>query len=213
MINQKKGMSITLALIISNFILFLLVLALMAFRINLIDYIGIMPSRILSGQHLWTVITNMFMHASPSHLLMNMMSLLFLGSFLERVLGKKRFFIFYMAAGIFAGLFFVFISAIFNIELNTIAVGASGAIFGIAGLLAVVTPKLPVYILFIPIPVPMWLASILILVIMWLFSAVAGLPIGNTAHLGGLIFGVAYGGYLRTRYKRRIYLLNRFLMH
>ena len=76
-----------------------------------------------------------------------------------------------------------------------------------------VTPKLPVYILFIPIPVPMWLASILILVIMWLFSAVAGLPIGNTAHLGGLIFGVAYGSYLKMRYKRRIYLLNRFLMH
>lgn len=213
MINQKKGMSVTLALIMTSFILFILVLVLAAFGVNLIYYIGIMPASILSGQNLWTIITNIFMHASLSHLFMNMMSLLFLGSFLERILGRKKFFIFYITAGIFAGLFFVFISAIFNIELNTIAVGASGAIFGIAGLLAVVTPKLPVYILFIPIPVPMWLASILILVIMWLFSVFAGLPIGNTAHLGGLIFGVAYGSYLRIRHKRRIYLLNRFLMH
>ena len=78
MINQRRGMSITLALIIANFIIFLFVLVLMAFKINLIDYIGIMPSRILSGQNLWTVITNMFMHASPSHLFMNIMSLLFL---------------------------------------------------------------------------------------------------------------------------------------
>ena len=59
----------------------------------------------------------------------------------------------------------------------------------------------------------MWLASILILVIMWLFSLVAGLPIGNTAHLGGLIFGTVYGAYLRIKYKRKVYLLNKFLMN
>ena len=66
MINQRRGMSVTLALITANFILFVFVLVLMALRINLVDYIGIMPSRILNGQYLWTIITNMFMHASPS---------------------------------------------------------------------------------------------------------------------------------------------------
>lgn len=212
MIKKKRGMSITLTLIIINFVFFMIMLALIAVNPNSINYVGIMPSKILKGENLWSILTNMFMHASPSHLFMNMLSLLFLGSFLERVLGRKRFLIFYLAAGIFASLFFVFAALIFKSDMNALAVGASGAIFGIAGLLAVLTPKLPVYILFIPIAMPMWFASILILLIMWLISLVAGLPIGNTAHLGGLIFGVIYGIYLRKRYRRKVYLLNKFLM-
>ena len=91
------------------------------------------------------------------------------------------------------------------------SVGASGAIFGIAGVLAVLTPKLPVYIMFIPIAMPMWFAVIVILSLLWLISLIAQIPIGNTAHLGGLLAGISYGIYLRTRYKKRVYMLNRFL--
>lgn len=209
---QRRGATITLILIIINVAAFLLFLVWSSFNPDIVQYVGIMPSRILSGQYLWTIITNMFMHASVSHLLMNMLSLMFLGSFLERVLGRKRFLLFYISAGIFASLFFVFMALVFKSDLNTRAVGASGAIFGIAGLLSVLTPKLPVYIMFIPIAMPMWFASILILAVMWLLSIVAGLPIGNTAHLGGAIFGVLYGIYLRKRYSHRVHLLNRFLM-
>jgi len=97
--------------------------------------------------------------------------------------------------------------------LNIGAVGASGAIFGIAGMLAVLVPKLPVYIMFIPIAMHMWFAVILLLLVLWIFSLVSGVPIGNTAHLGGLIIGFVYGFYLRTRYKRKVLMLNKFLLH
>jgi membrane associated rhomboid family serine protease len=52
----------------------------------------------------YQLITSMFMHLNLPHLLFNMMGLVFLGSMLERVWGKKRFFIFYFVTGIGAAL-------------------------------------------------------------------------------------------------------------
>jgi membrane associated rhomboid family serine protease len=210
--NGKRGASTTLILIIINVIAFMLSLVLLYFNPKAMDYIGVMPSRILAGGYIWTLITSIFMHASPTHLFMNMVSLAFMGGFLERILGKRRFLIFYLSAGIFASIFFVLVSMIFQTDINVMAVGASGAIFGIAGLLAVLTPKLKVYIMFIPVAIEMWLASIIILGLLWFLSLVGGLPIGNTAHLGGLIAGLIYGTYLRKKYPRKIQLLNRYLM-
>lgn len=210
---KRKGMSVTLKLLIINVLFFMVMLPVIFKYPGASNYIALIPAKIIAGQHLCTLLTNMFMHADTAHLFMNMLSLLFLGSFLERVIGRKRFFVFYLSAGIFAGLFFVFFSALFNKDLNAMAVGASGAIFGIAGVLAVLTPKLPVYVMFIPIAMPMWFAVILILSLLWLISLVAGLPIGNTAHLGGLVAGLVYGFYLRKRHGRKVAMLNRFLLY
>lgn len=209
---QRTGTSITLVLIIINTAVFLITLPILFKFPSSIKYLALQPSAFLHGQYLWTIITNMFMHAGAWHILMNMISLIFIGGFLEKIIGKRRFLSFYLFAGIFAGLFFVLTSYIFNVDMNAYAVGASGAIFGIAGLIAVLTPKLPVYIMFIPIATPMWLAVILILGILWLISITSGLGIGNTAHLGGLIAGLIYGFYLRYRYRRKIRLLNRMLV-
>lgn len=210
---QRKAfdMSVTFQLMLFNALFFLAVLGISASNQKFINYIALAPINIFSGMYLWTLVTSMFMHADVFHLTMNMISLMFLGGFLERLIGKKRFLIFYLAAGIFAGLFFVIFAWLFNQDLNAAAVGASGAIFGIAGMLAVLTPRLPVYIMFIPIAMPMWFAAILILGLLWFISGISGLPIGNTAHLGGLIAGLVYGFYLRKKYPRKVYLLNRFL--
>lgn len=212
MILYKKGMSVTFKLLIINFLFFMLMMLIIFKYPTASNYIALIPSKIIAGQQLWTLITNMFMHADVGHLFMNMLSLVFLGSFLEKVIGRKRFFLFYLFAGIFASLFFVLFSALFNMDLNVAAVGASGAIFGIAGILAVLTPSLPVYVMFIPIALPMWFAVILILSLLWVLSLVAGLPIGNTAHLGGLIAGLFYGFYLRKRHRRKVRMLNRYLL-
>jgi membrane associated rhomboid family serine protease len=85
-----------------------------------------------------------------------MISLYFIGTFLESLIGKRRLFGFYFSAGIFAGLFYGLLAFLFgNAELGArifgsadgFALGASGAIFGIAGVLAVLTPKNRVYLL------------------------------------------------------------------
>ncbi|MCX8194152.1 MAG: rhomboid family intramembrane serine protease [Candidatus Pacearchaeota archaeon] len=210
-VQKRKFYNFTLMLIVLNFLIFLVMLVLQYSYGNIVlENVAIQPSLILQGKKLWTVVTSMFMHANFMHLFVNMMSLLFLGSFLERLIGSKRFIFIYLVAGIVASLAFAFLAMAFNSDLNVPAVGASGAIFGIGGVLAVLTPKLPIYILFIPIAMPMWLGIILMLALMWVVSAVAGLPIGNTAHLGGVIAGLIYGFYLRFKYKKKAALLDRY---
>ncbi|MBM3228504.1 rhomboid family intramembrane serine protease [Candidatus Pacearchaeota archaeon] len=194
--------NVTLTLILINIVAFILFLILLGLNVPL-DYIAIKPSNILQGKYLWTFVTSMFMHGGIFHIFANMFSLLFVGNLIEKILGAKRYFYFYMASGLFAGLFFVLASLIFPIDFETFAVGASGALFGLVGLLILLTPNLPVFIMFIPIPIKIKYAGPGILIVLWLISIAGDIPIGNTAHLGGLIIGIIYGLYLRKKYKRK----------
>jgi membrane associated rhomboid family serine protease len=150
------------------------------------------------------------MHAGFFHLFANMASLMFSGNFIEKIIGKKRFLWFYLSAGIFSGALFVLTSFLFNFEMNSYAVGASGALFGLVGLLMILTPNLPVYMMFIPIPIKMKFAAPAMLILLWIISYVGDIPIGNIAHFGGLIVGVIYGFYLKKKYKNKTRNLNQF---
>lgn len=208
--NGKKFLSINAWLILINIFAFALFTILISTNIFKIDYVAIMPSNILNGMYLWTFITSIFMHGGFFHLFANMLSLVFLGSFMERILGRKRYFWFYLFAGIFAGVIFVISAFVFPQDMNTYAVGASGALFGIAGLMIVLTPNLPLYVMFIPIPVKAKYAVPGLLIILWLISIAGNVPIGNSAHFGGLIAGLAYGLYLRKRYKKKSAFIKRY---
>ncbi len=174
-----------------------------------VSYIALQPSMALAGKYLWTFVTSMFMHAGLGHLFVNMVSLMFIGGFVEKLIGKKRFIGLYFVGGLFAGLFFVGIAAITGVDLNVYAVGASGAIFALGGLLAVLTPRLPVLVFFI-IPMPMWIAMVFLMVVLWVLSLGLGLPIGNVAHLGGLIVGVGYGFYLKRKYPKKTQMISKY---
>lgn len=180
--------------------------------------LAIQPFMVLSGRYLWTFFTSMFLHASIGHLIANMFSLIFIGGFVEKLIGKKRFLYLYFVGGIIASLFFVILAGYFgNSEIGarffgtplSMAVGASGAIFALGGLLAVLIPKMKVLVFFI-IPTQMWIAMIGLTFVMWLFSASLDLPIGNTAHIGGLLVGVAYGVYLKIRYPRKTKMISQY---
>jgi membrane associated rhomboid family serine protease len=203
------GSSVTLWLVIANSILFVLFLLLISLDIIPIEFIAIKPSNILAGNYLWTFITSMFMHGSLFHIFANMFSLLFIGTLVERILGKKRYLYFYLISGLLAGAFFVLLSLFFPADLDTFAVGASGAVFGLVGLLMLLTPNLPVYVMLIPIPIKMKYAAPGILLALWLISIAGKVPIGNTAHLGGLLSGLFYGIYLKNKYKRKTRSISR----
>ncbi|MEK6847588.1 MAG: rhomboid family intramembrane serine protease, partial [Nanoarchaeota archaeon] len=207
-ISQRKigffnSLSITFILILITVVTFILFTILISANVIPIDFVALKPSNILQGAYLWTFLTSMFMHAGFFHLFVNMLSLLFIGSLVEKILGKKRYIYFYVISGILAGLFFVFSSLILSADMNTFAVGASGALFALVGLLTLLTPNLPVYVMFIPIPIKMKYAAPGILILLWLISVAGNLPIGNTAHLGGLLAGLVYGVYLKNKYKRK----------
>jgi membrane associated rhomboid family serine protease len=87
---------------------------------------------ILQGQW-WRLITVMFLHANIIHIFVNMLSLFFIGPFVERVYGTGRFLLLYFGTGLIASLAFLF--SVPAIPPNDVAVGASGAIAGIFGVL------------------------------------------------------------------------------
>lgn len=206
----KNKLSVNMQLIIANVFFFILFTVLISLNVLSIDAVAIKPSNILQGKYLWTFITSMFMHAGFFHLFANMLSMLFIGSFIEKILGRKRYFWFYLFAGIFAGIIFILSAVLFPQYLDTYAVGASGALFGIAGLMVVLTPNLPLYVMFIPIPVKAKYAIPGLLVLLWLISVAGNVPIGNSAHLGGLIAGLIYGFYLRKKYRKKSVYLRKY---
>lgn len=207
--NIFNGLTINSKIIYANVILFIVFGILIYTNSKFIDYIAIKPSNILQGQYLWTFLTSMFMHAGLFHIFANMFSLLFIGSLVEKIIGAKRYIYFYLISGIFAGLFFVLSSLVFQNNLEIYAVGASGALFSLIGFLMIITPNLPVYIMFIPIPIKMKFAAPGILIALWFISMAADIPIGNTAHFGGLIAGLIYGLYLKKNYKNKTNYISR----
>lgn len=127
---------------------------------------------------LWRVITYMFLHASLLHLIVNMYSLYALGASVENFLGRWKFIVVYLVSGICGGLLSAATGS------NTISVGASGAIFGLAGALLYFGYHYRTYLgeaikkQIIPI----------ILINLLIGYLIAG--IDNFGHIGGLIGGI-----------------------
>ena len=213
--NLFSKFSVTTNLILINLTCFILFSLLISLKMVSIDSVAIKPSNIFQGKYLWTFLTSMFMHGGFFHIFANMISLFFIGGLIEKILGAKRYLYFYLTAGLFAGLFFVLFSLVFQNDLNAYAVGASGALFGVAGLIVILTPNLPLYVMFIPIPIKAKHAIPGLLIVLWLVSiapmAFGGkqIPIGHTAHLGGLICGLVYGLYLKKKFPNKLKRISR----
>ena len=208
--NSFRNFSVNVNIILINLTAFILFFTLIRLNVFSIEDIAIKPANIIQGKYLWTFLTSMFMHGGFFHLFVNMFSLLFIGGLIEQLIGRKRYLWFYLISGLVAGLFFVLLSFVFPRDMDTFAVGASGALFGISGLMVILTPNLPLYVMFIPISIKAKYAIPGLLIILWLISFTGELPVGNTAHLGGLIAGLIYGIYLKTKYKRKTAYINRY---
>jgi len=137
----------------------------------------------------WTIITNMFTHAGVWHILFNMLTLYFYGSFLCQLIGVGNFLVIYFCGGILGNIFFLWLAPSY-----VTGIGASGAIFALGGALAMLTPKLRVYIFPIPVPMPLWAAVIGGFVIISIIPGIAW-----QAHLGGLVIGHIYGYFFRRK--------------
>jgi len=163
---------------------------------DLILLLGLQPA--IFWARPWTLVTNLFVHAGIGHILANMITLYFFGSYLSRLIGRRNLLMVYFGGGILGNIFYLLLAP----SPFSIAVGASGAVFALGGALTVMRPRLRVFIFPIPVPLPLWVAVIgifLILSIPRLFPHIAW-----QAHLGGLILGLA-AGYIFRRRERYFY--------
>lgn len=199
---------------------FVLQVIAMLFDPEIIKYLALQPVSILQGRYLWTLVTHMFFHGNFLHLFVNMFALFSLGGLCEKIIGRKRFFWLYLLSGVFAGVLSVLLSGFYGSSTwgarvfgspEMYMVGASGALFAVAGLFVVLLPRIRFSIIFLPFfSLPAYIMVPLLLVIMWLGTIAANLPIGNTAHFGGFLIGLGYGWYLRAKYRRKVEMLDRY---
>jgi membrane associated rhomboid family serine protease len=161
---------------------------------KLLYYFGLIPS--IFTEHPWMIVTNMFVHVSFWHIFGNMITLFFFGGVIYRLLGAKWFLLLYFVAGIAGNGVYLWLG-----DPYSVAIGASGAIYGIAGALVVMMPNMRVALWGI-LPMPLW-AFVAIFLVLW--SIPYFIPgIGWQAHLGGLVVGLIAGFYFR-RSRRYIY--------
>ena len=156
-------------------------------RPELVNTLGLTPVEVWS--HPWQIVTSMFTHQEFLHILANMWTLYFFGRAVLQMLGVRRFWIIYMIGGIAGSLLYIWLG-----DSYSTAIGASGAIFALGGVLAVLQPKIKVIFFPIPIPMPLWVAIVGSATILSFLPGVAW-----QAHLGGLAFGAATGWYYRRR--------------
>jgi rhomboid protease GluP len=134
----------------------------------------------------WRLLSSTFLHGGIMHLLANMYGLIFVGIFLEPIMGKTKYLLAYLISGLLASC-----ASIWWYD-ATVSVGASGAIFGLYGVfLALLLTKT-----FHPAFAKSFLMSTLIFVGFNLLMGFTG-GIDNAAHIGGLISGFIIGLALR----------------
>ena len=141
----------------------------------------------------WAILTAMFVHANFLHIFGNMVTLYFFGIFCLQLIDEKWFWLVYFIGGIFGNVLYLLIG-----PTNSAVVGASGAIFAIGGIIAMMRPTQKVLLYFI-IPMPLWVAIGIAFLLTVFIPGVAW-----QAHLGGLIVGLIAGFFFRRRERRRL---------
>lgn len=171
---KNKFPMITYWLIAVNVILYIIPV-LFGLHDSLIANFSVWGPAIRDGQT-YRLITGIFLHGGFVHLLFNCYALYVIGSQVENFLGKFKFLVIYLVAGISGALF----SMIFG---NYASVGASGAIFGLMGALVYFGYHYRVYL------GNVIKSQIIPLIILNLCLGFMMSGIDNFAHIGGLIGG------------------------
>lgn len=141
----------------------------------------------------WRLVSGIFLHGGLMHLLANMVGLIFVGIFLEPLLGRTKYAVIYVVTGIIASITSLWWHS------ASVSVGASGAIFGLYGVfLALLLVKV--------FPKEVSKAFLVSTVIFVGYNLVMGLTggIDNAAHIGGLVSGFIIGLFLSPKLKGNV---------
>ncbi len=145
--------------------------------------------KIIYEYEVWRLISSIFLHGNPIHLLFNMFALLLFGATVEnnKSISKIQFLIIYFFSGLIGNLF-----SLFLLPIDSISLGASGAIFGLIGVtFTIIATDDPSLIFFALFYIVFFIAT----------SFMDG--INYWAHIFGLLGGILFGYLFYTR-KRKI---------
>ncbi len=147
--------------------------------------------------HVWQLLSYGFLHGDLNHIFFNMFGLWMFGRDIERMMGARRFLIYYLTCVIGAGIVQLLVAGTQGGIYPTI--GASGGVFGILLAFAMAFPNRVIMLLFPPIPMK---AKYFVLMygLLELYLGLSGRAPGvaNFAHLGGMFFGFMLIQYWRN---------------
>jgi membrane associated rhomboid family serine protease len=200
------------AIIVVNVIVFLFELGMSQSGLqNFYETYGVIPTEILHGANLISLFTSMWIHGGWLHIGGNMLFLWVFGDNIEAVMGHIMYLFFYLIGGIFAGIF----HSLLNSTSTLPSIGASGAIAAVLGAYIIIFPRSRVRLLyFLGFFVGITRISALIFIGIWFveqfFIGVASLGpntaqsggVAVWAHVGGFLFGLLIGLFLRDRAAR-----------
>jgi len=171
------------------------------------------PFQPLDSPPWWaTVFTSMFMHGGILHIAFNMLFLWIFGNNVEDSMGRPRFLLFYLAAGIVAS----YAQALLDANATEPAIGASGAIAGVLGGYLLLYPRARVltlviiifFVTVIEIPAVIMLGIWFALQFLPAIGQLATPDVSTTgggiayfAHIGGFLFGLAAIRLFANRYR------------
>ena len=156
-----------------------------------------------AGFHAWQLVTYAFLHdPNPRHLahiIFNMYALYMFGPEIERLVGTKRFAIYYTVCVISAALAQLAVQH-FEGRAGGYTVGASGGIFGLLLAFGLAFPRRRLMLIFPPIPMPAWV-FVTLYGLAELYLGVSGrnASVAHFAHLGGMVGGFVLILYWRMR--------------
>lgn len=186
--------SITRSWVFKLIIINCLVYIVQALEPELSSYGALVPQSVVENGSVWQIVTYMFLHGSPMHLLFNMYALFMFGITVEDVWGSRKFILYYFFCGTGAGLT-IFLIGYFKggVAYVVPTIGASGAIFGLLLAFGVFFPEAEVLLFFF---VPMKARTMVIVFgALELFMELSngGMDnISHVGHLGGILFGLIY---------------------
>ncbi len=179
-----------------------------------INHWGMIPTQILAGQRLVTLLTGMFLHAGWLHLIGNMVFLWVFGDNVEDILGHIPYLVFYLLGGLAAAAAHIY----FNTTSNVPSLGASGAIAAVLGAYIIMFPRAKVRTLvFLGFFGFVTRISAIIFLGIWfalqLLNGLLSLGVDTAqtsgvavwAHVGGFVFGAIVGLLYHGRAARASY--------
>ncbi|MFX1409860.1 MAG: rhomboid family intramembrane serine protease [Promethearchaeota archaeon] len=178
-----KDAKITLTLILINFSCFIV------FNLILpVEYILLfvqINENIINNYEIWRIFTSIFLHSDFIHLFSNMFGLLLFGATIEnsRSYSNIEYLILYFISGLIGNLF-----SLILLPLNSISLGASGAIFGLIGAVFIKIATEDKSLLFLA----------LLYVLFFIITSLAP-DINLWAHIFGLLSGIFFGLFLKRK--------------
>lgn len=159
---------------------------------HVFEHLGLSLDGLRRG-FIWQLFTFQFMHAGVLHLIFNLFSLFFFGKALEETLGSRRFLQAYFGSGIAGGLLQTMVTWLMYpaAYAHDVTVGASAGIMGIIAVFAIINPYNTITLWGIfPIRAIWFLVACALISFYFTIVPVSG--VAHAAHLGGILFGVAY---------------------